>query len=288
MPKLSQSELAQSYGFALAFLKQDKSLWKLFSAAVKDDWPPPKFVAELRNISWYKKNGETVRQYQLLKSTDPATLRQRRLALNAEIGDAANQMGAVMSAKAVSTVTENALMFGWNDAQLRNVLATYVKQVNGMYQGASGDALEDIRQTAYRNGVRLSKGSEQAWMKNIAEGGQTSEFFQRRVRQLAKSVAPGFAEELDAGMDLWDIADSYMQSKAKILEVDPATIDLFDNDIRGALSGTTKDGKPATKSLWQFEQEMRKKPAWLKTQNAQDSVMSVAKKVLTDFGFQGV
>jgi hypothetical protein len=70
--------------------------------------------------------------------------------------------------------------------------------------------------------------------------------------------------------------------------MNPADIDLFDPDIRKAVSGVSKDGKPTSQSLWQFEQQIRGSSAWLKSQNAQDSTMSVGKKVLTDMGFQGV
>lgn len=288
MPDLSSAELAESYGFALSFLRSDKSLYALFNSAVKGDWTADKFVAQLKNTAWYKKNGENARQYLLIKKTDPATLGQRRLALRSQIADAAAAMGAVLTGKTLNTVTENALMFGWNDSQVRDTLTQYVKTKNGIYHGQAGDNVATLKETAWRNGVRMSSQSMQGWSQDIAAGNHDVAFYQRRLRQLGKSVAPSFAEELDAGMDLWDIAEPYMQSKAKLLEQNPADIDLFDEDVRSALAGKGKDGKPASKTLWQFEQELRKKPAWLKTQNAQDSVMGVAKKVLTDMGFQGV
>jgi hypothetical protein len=157
-----------------------------------------------------------------------------------------------------------------------------------VYSGQAGNDIDTVRQTAYRNGIRLSKATEQSWARQIASGNQSAEFYQRNVRKMAQSLAPGFATELESGIDLQDIVSPFIESKAKILEMNPADIDLFDNDIRSAISGTKTDGSPGSKSLWQFEQDMRKTPAWLKTQNAQDSSMSIAKKVLTDFGFQGV
>lgn len=288
MPELSASELAEQYGFALSFMKSDPSLWKLFNQAVQGEWDPGKFVAKLRETAWYKRNGETVRQYQLLKKTDPATLAQRRAALRSQLGDAAAGIGAVLSAKNLNTVTENALMFGWNDNQIRDVLAGYVKAKNGVYHGSAGDDIASMQETAWRNGIHMTKQAMQGWSQDIAAGNHTVDFYKRRLRQLAKSLAPGYATELDAGMDLFDIAEPYMQAKAKLLELNPARVDLFDPDVRRALSNRDKDGKPASVTLWQFEQDMRKNPAWLKTQNAQDSVMGVAKKVLTDMGFQGV
>lgn len=285
-PRLSEQELAENYGFALAVLRADPSLRKIFHDAVAGSWTADKFAAAVRNSAWYKKNGENVRQYQLLKASDPGTLNARRAALRAQLADAASQMGAQISGTNLNRLVENSLMFGWNDSQVRDVLGGYVRSVNGVYYGAAGDTVEKLRQTAWRNGVRLSGPTLQDWAKNVATGNRPEEYFVRHIRQLAKTVAPGFAQELDAGMDLHDIANPYMEAKARILERNPAEIDLFDNDVRSALSGVTKDGKPGTQSLWQFEQAMRKKPEWLKTKNAQDAVFAAGSQVLKDFGFQ--
>lgn len=288
MPNLSKSEMAENYGFALAFLKSDKSLWKLFNSAVKGNWDANRFVAKLKNTSWYKHNGEAARQYDLLKKSDPASFNQKKNSLYAQIKDASMSLGATASSATLMRLTQNAMKFGWNEAQIKDTLASYVRATNGVYHGGAGADIEAVRQTAYRNGVKLSKQTEQAWAQSIAKGNNDAAFFQRQVRNMAKSLAPGFAKELDAGVDLQDIVSPFIESKAKILELNPADIDLFDKDIRAAISGTKTDGSPGSKSLWQFEQDMRKEPAWLKTQNAQDSSMSIAKKVLTDFGFSGV
>jgi hypothetical protein len=285
---IDRKNLAEDFGFALAFLKSDKSLWNLFNDAVKNDWDVARFTAKLKGTSWYKKNGESARQYELLRTSDPASFNAKRGALGAQIKDAASQLGAVVSGSMITRITQNAMKFGWNDAQIRDTLSQYVRATNGVYGGQAGNDIATVRQTAYRNGIKISKATEQKWAQAIASGNQTADFYQRQVRSMAKSLAPGFATELDSGVDLQDIVSPFIETKAKILEMNPADIDLFDNDIRSAISGTTKDGSPGSKSLWQFEQDMRKSPAWLKTQNAQDSTMAVGKKVLQDMGFQGV
>lgn len=287
MAKLDAAELASEYGWSLALLKSDPSLWKLFQAAVSGNWATDKFVAKVKTTAWYKKNGEAARQYYILKATDAAQLNSRRAALIAQMQDAASTMGAIIPSKKLSTIAERALMFNWNDAQLKNAMGSYVKAVNGVYSGAAATDTEQLRQTAWRNGIQLSSPTLQNWAALIAKGNGSVQMFQTQVRNLAKSLAPGYAQELDAGMDLYDIAQPYLQSKAKILEMNPADIDLFDPDVRKAMSGTTKDGKPASTSLWQFEQSLRQDRRWLGTQNAQDSLMNVGHQVLRDMGLMG-
>lgn len=288
MPALSEQEMAENFGWALAVLRSDKSLYAVFKQAVKGNWAADRFAAAVKNTTWFKQNAEQVRAYQLLKATDPATLNARRGQLLAQMRDAARQMGAQPSEKTLRRISENALMYGWNDNQIRDTLSVYVRAVNGQYHGAAGNDAEAIRQTAWRNGVRLAPQTIQGWVKGISSGSQTVEFYQRRIRALAKSLAPGYAAELDGGMDLMDIAAPLVQAKSKLLEMNPADIDLFDDDIRSALSARTKDGKPATTSLWEFEQRMREKPQYWKTQGAQDQASAIGKKVLSDMGFLGV
>jgi hypothetical protein len=281
-------QLAEDYGYAYSFLKSDKSLWATFLQAVKGNWTAQKFQASVKNTAWYKKNSDTVRQYQYLKTTDPGEWNSQRAQTRAQIQDKAGALGASITGATLNRIADHAMMYGWNDSQIQNTLAGYVKVTNGIYRGTTGNDIEAVRATAYKNGINLSAATINGWAQSIAAGNNTAEAFQRQVRQMAKSLAPGYAKELDSGIDLQDIVSPYIQSKAKLLEKNPADIDMFDPDIRKAVSGTTKDGKPASQSLWQFEQGIRQQPAWLKTQNAQDSVMSVGKKVLQDFGFQGV
>lgn len=281
-------ELAEEYGYAYSFLKSDKSLWATFQKAVKGSWTATKFASEVKTTSWYKKNSESARAYDYLKSTDTASFLQQRAQMGAQIKDKAASLGASLSGSTITRITENAMKFGWNDSQIQDTLSQYVKVSHGIYKGTTGNDLASVRATAYKNGINLSKATIASWAHQIASGNTTAETYERQVRQMAKSLAPGYAKELDSGMDLQDIVSPYIESKAKILEMNPADIDLFDKDIRSAVSGVSKDGKPTSKTLWQFENELRQKPAWLKTQNAQDSTMSTARKVLTDFGFQGV
>lgn len=287
VPTLDPQTLAEDYGFSWAFLKQHKDLWGKFQTAVSQGWAPEKFAAEIRGTKWWQQTQASIRQYQMLTTNDPATLKANRAALKAQLMDSAAKMGAVLSDRQMNRVVENALMFGWNSAQLQNTVADYVKARNGIYGGQAGTDAEALKQTAYRNGIRISDKALQSWVSSMEHGDQTSDYYNQYIRKLAKTVAPSYANELDSGMDLYDIASPYMQSKASILQLDPTSVDLFDPDIRAALSGKDPQGKPTSKTLWQFENEMRQKPEYMKTDTARNSAYTIAHQVLNDFGFMG-
>jgi hypothetical protein len=196
-------------------------------------------------------------------------------------------MGASLSRTALARITNNALMFGWNDSQIKDTLSSYVHTMNGVYNGQAGADADQLKQSAWRNGIKVSSATAQSWVQSIAAGKTSVNYYQDLLRKQAKTLAPGFSNELDSGMDLFDIASPYMQSKAQILQLDPASIDLFDNDVRGALSAKDAKGQPTSKSLWEFEQSMRNDPRYLKTDAARDQAYSTAHKVLSDFGLMG-
>lgn len=285
MPTLQEDKLAE-YGFALAFLQAEPELYSLFKKAVAGNWTAGKFQAELKSTGWYKKNGDSARQWELLSKSDPATAAQRKAQVLAQIQDAGAQMGSQVTGSILNTIATNALKFNWNDNQIRNVLSGYVRAKNGVYGGSAAVDADALRQSAWRNGVNLSSTVVDWWVRHIASGAGTKEEFAQKMRKYGASVAPAYAQELAAGQDLYDIAQPYMQSAAKILEKNPASIDLFDSRIRNALSTKGADGKPTSMSLWEFEQSLRKDPEWQKTQNAQDSMMATGRKVLQDFGFR--
>jgi hypothetical protein len=286
-PPLSPQELAEKYGFAMAFLKSHPDVYSKFQQAVKHTWTPDHFVAQLKNTKWWKTTANSVRQYQILKAQDPATLKARQQALSAQIADSANTLGASLSKSALARITTNALMFGWNDNQVRDTLSSYVHTMNGVYNGQAGADADQLRQTAWRNGLRVSSATLQGYVQSIAAGKTSVNHYQDLIRKQAKTLAPGFADQIDSGMDLWDIASPYMQAKAQLLQQDPAKIDLFDTDVRQALSAKGADGKPTSMSLWEFEDKVRQNPAYMKTDQARDAAYNTAHKVLQDFGFMG-
>ena len=74
---------------------------------------------------------------------------------------------------------------------------------------------------------------------------------------------------------------------SNILEVPDTSIDLFDSKIRNAMAFTLPDGKVGTKSIYEFEKELRRDPRWQYTNKAREQAADVATTVLRDFGFMG-
>ena len=283
--KSKAASLADQYGFSQAFFNSDPALKSLLAQAVKGNWTTDKFIAEFRDTGWFKHHGATYRQNLAQKTSDPATWNVRLAQTIASLTDQAHKVGAVMSSDQIRTLADHALLSGYSDAQIQNSLSSYVKLQGGQYFGEAGTNALTLNQLAWRNGMKLSDSSLNNWVRQIAAGDRTTDDFGNWVRTQAASLAPGVADQLKGGMDLYDVAQPYMQSMSQILEVPTTDIDLFDPKIRGALNSKGTDGKVGTMSLGDFAQSLRNDPRWRRTNNARDSFAQTAHSILSSFGF---
>jgi hypothetical protein len=82
------------------------------------------------------------------------------------------------------------------------------------------------------------------------------------MRARAKAAFPQFANQIDAGMTVRDIADPYISTYAQTLEVPETQVTLKDPAIKKALAQTGQDGTTQTSMpLWQFQRTAQGRPA---------------------------
>jgi hypothetical protein len=154
-------------------------------------------------------------------------------------------------------------------------------------EGPSGKYFVALKNFATDNGIRLSDSAATSYANGIAAGTIDENTAFNALRESAAEAFPALADKIKAGINLKNLADPYIQSMSDILEIPDTGIDLFDPKVRSALAYTLPDGKVGTKSIYEFEKELRKDPRWQYTNNARNDAASVASTVLKDFGFMG-
>jgi hypothetical protein len=287
--RLSSEELAEQYGYASAILNSNAELRRLFQQAVAGQWSPDRFAAKLRSTNWFRNNSERWRQTEALRLTDPKTFRAQLGQIHDSMRTIATEMGASINTANLGKLADQAYRFGWDENQMRRALGQYISVSKGVARGQAAENLQNLRATAYANGVRYSDAWYQDAVRAIGTGTRTVDDYAMDIRKVAASAFPVFREQIMAGANVADVASPYVQSMGQLLELNPQDIDLFDPTIRSALSGARdpKTGEATSKSLWQFENDLRKDPRWAQTNNAREQTMSTVKQVLDSFGFQG-
>lgn len=288
-PSIDPKTLAEQYGYAQALFNSNPELKKLFSQAVKATWTTDKFTAMLRNTQWWKSHDKNERDYLVSVSSDPASARANMQQAVTGITQQAAAMGLNVNStgikQTIQAMAYNQLAKGWNNNQVQFGLGAYVNVDPNHLLGDAGTQYDQLLQYAHSMGVTNSTPWYQDAVRKIEQGTGTIEDYKSQMNKMAKAAYPQFSAQIDGGQTVKDLATPYMSSMAQILEVNPGSITLSDPLIKSAL--TYKDpttGKAGSQPLWSFEQGLRNDPRWGKTQNAQDSAMQTAHKVLVDFG----
>lgn len=177
----------------------------------------------------------------------------------------------------------------WLEDKLQSKLASGDVTVNKLNipEGPAGKYFVALKGLAAQNGIMLSDAAAKDYATKITAGTVDANTAYNTIRESAANAFPSLGEKIKQGIDLKTLADPYIQSMSNILEIPDTGIDLFDPKIRSALAYTTPDGKVGTKSIYDFEKELRQDPRWQYTNNARQQAASVATTVLKDFGFMG-
>ena len=287
---IDRQEMAQNYGFALAFFKSNDELWHLFNQAIKQTWTADRFIARLRGTDWFKKHSASVRNAIMQQTSDPATYQAAVDQMYATVKDAYGAMfgRAGMDHKQLMAWAETAHRLGWSQAQLMDHITESMNMKkmlrNKQLGGSAGELEGQLRALTSAFGVDLGNKWRAAQAARILRGDDTIEGVQSRVRELAMREYKAFADAIAGGQTVQDIASPYIQKMADLLEMNPDDININNKLIQKALKQRTADGKPAAMDLTDFADLVRKDNRWQYTDNARQEMSSVVADVARAFG----
>lgn len=176
----------------------------------------------------------------------------------------------------------------WLDGQIKaQFVSKNVSPVDPLAipEGPAGKFFVNVKNLAMDNGIMISDSDARTYATKIVTGELDENTVYNTIRESAASAFPQLADKITAGIDVKTLASPYIQSMSNILEIPSTAIDVFDPKIRNALSYTQPDGKVGTKSLYDFEKELRQDERWQYTDQARKEVADATLTVLRDFGF---
>jgi len=100
----------------------------------------------------------------------------------------------------------------------------------------------------------------------ITGGANALDSIYAKIRTMSKVLYPGLGNFIDTGLTVADIASTYIAEKANLLEMNPATLNLRDQDIVQAISGQSAE------NIGDFRKRMKSNPLYAKTNNALNEV----------------
>lgn len=291
-PKVDAATLATEFGLTSALLKTNKELRDLVNQAVAEGWDSTLFTAHLKNSNWWRTIPDQKRQFILLMTGDPATYKQKYSSSMYKLNQLAVQVGfgnQIMKDGKPTNALNRAIMYsmrdGWDDARIKAYFGGQVTMHGDQMYGEAGEAYDQLFQLTYNNGLTFAKTWFQSNIRSMMAGKTSLETLQGYIRNQAAAKYSAFADQIKAGQNVMDLAQPYISSVANILELPSTDVDLSNKWVNQAMTAKQKGTMSGTQyPLWQFENDLRNDPLWRKTNNARESMFSVAHKVAQDFG----
>lgn len=290
-PSIHEKEMATHYGMALAFLRSDPELKKLFHQAVRETWPAERFVAMLQGTKWFKHHSSAVRNAIMQKTSDPASWQANVDKMQSEVedswgklfGDASHKKGQLHHWAQLAT------RMGWSPAQLTDHMMQGVKLQSLLTQkslgGTATETQDQIKSLASQYGVQVGDHWTQHRIRSVLDGSTTMGGVQAQIKNLAMQQYGAFADRIQAGETMQDIADPFVQRMSDLLELNPNQIKLSDHAIQNALTQKDpKTGKVAPMNLADFSDAIRKDPRWQYTDNAKKTTADTTASLLQSWG----
>jgi hypothetical protein len=289
---LDTSVLESMYGYAENQINAVPELRELYDQAVAEGWFESQLGLQrwqlaVKNSDWYRENSKYTREAFMLEQEGGAqwdtALDNARLAVQA----LATDLGAELSDADLELNARRYLYEGWGRDNRQQLAQTELVKFASGTLGKVGDYGQQLRSTAFLNGVKYSNGWFDSAAKSIASGLKTVNDFDREIRTQAAGRYPAFRQQIMSGMDVMDLASPYMSILSDELEIAPSMITLNDPYIQQALGGYAPDGNPTPMDLYSFSKNVRNDPRWLNTRKAVNEVSSIATGVLQMFGLRG-
>ena len=254
----------------------------------------------INDTDWYRLNGPTVAQKLIdrIKGGEN-NYREGVNEYKQIVSKTASDLGLDASNPQISSylaaLGENAYLHNWTPSQLEGIITSnpeIVKQIKG---GLYTAQTQDVADWAQTMGMTLTAGDRTNYTqrlmgltdKNGVRVRSSVDDIKAEIRKNTATKYSVFADQINAGVTLWDLTSNYRQKAADLLEVDPDTIKWDDplfKDGKVFQSVDPNTGKVVARPLWEADKMIKADSRWQYTKNAADSYDKMTYGILQKFG----
>lgn len=236
----------------------------------------------LAKTNWFKNYGVEITKRLAQEKSSPGNFKRTVADTATDIKAQANTLGFDLSDAEATAIARDSYIYG--NAFNSNKVIERIAKVGDISGGQALDTVDALKAHSGNMGVSYDDQWYESAARDIAENKSTADDWKRQINDVAKSKYAAFADQIDKGLTVTQVASPYIQSMSSILEMPPASINLSDPTINKALTNLDADSKPALQPIWQFETGLRKDSRWANTKNARDAADSTARSILSNFG----
>ena len=200
------------------------------------------------------------------------------------VANRARVLGFDIDPTKLSEIATQAQREGWSDLEVDAALRPLVAEDTDGYGGALGQASQDLSAWSTRNGFSIEQSSMDRMIASVAFGDKTIDHVKQELRQTYMLGAyPAWAEQIQAGIDIYDLASPYRSVAQRML----GRSDLAMNDpmMQQLMQVQGADGSWSSRPLWEAERYIRNTDEWQGTDDAAETYAKGMSAVSSMFGF---
>lgn len=265
------SYVRQNYGFLAGFLNIPEIKTILLKAS-QGEWSAAKLQGAVYATKWWKQTAEVTRQWTALQSTDPATATRRLNDTRFQIKAAAKASGINVTDAQVSQWALAVNKYGWSQEQVQKAIGDQFHYDPSKAQsGQAALTVEKLKGIASQYLIPVSNATVEKWARDVIGGAIDVDSFVGYAQQQAKSRWPGLADAIDRGVTPEQYTNTYRETIAQTLEVDPDSIDLTSPKWSKVIDNVDpKSGVRSAMSLSDAATFARSQPEFGKTAQARE------------------
>ena len=289
-----QQIIQDEFGSMWDVYNDNPEVKQVIDLSVKECWynDEVKLTSRLQNTNWFRTTESATRQYNIKKSTDPATLEaditkgiEDTRALSLKSGS-----GIVLSDTTLRMLTENKIKFGWTDQQLINSIGSEsVATAQGGAQGVAslrqGTVAAGLRASADDYAQKVDPAMLDMWTADILKGTKTETQFTEQMKMQASQQYRSLAPQIEKNQTVKQAVSMYSNAAQNVLGIDPSTIDWAQDKWNKALNyQDPKTNEYRTMDSSEWNRHLRAQPEWKKTDDAKNAYRNLALTLASGFG----
>jgi hypothetical protein len=289
-----QQIIQDEFGSMWDVYNDNPEVKKVIDLSVKEGWynDETKLTSRLQNTNWFRTTESATRQFNIKKSTDPATLEadinkgiEDTRALSLKSGS-----GVVLSDSTLRMLTENKIKFGWEPQQLLNAIGSEsIATAQGGAQGVAalrqGTVAAGLRASADDYAQKVDPAMLDMWTQEILKGTKTDTQFTDLMKLQASQQYRSLAPQIEKDQTVKEAVTMYSNSAERVLGIDPSTIDWTQDKWNKALNyKDPKTNEYRTMDSSEWNRHLRAQPEWKKTDDAKNAYRNLALTLASGFG----
>lgn len=287
--------IQEEFGSLWDVYNSNTDVQKVIDTSVQEGWfnDETKLSARLSNTSWFRTTQQSVRQFNIKQSSDPATLESQISQEVEGLRTITLNSGVTFDDNTLRKIATDKIKFGWSAEQLKNAVGSEAVAVatlggaQGMADLRSGQVGRNLRQKAAAYAQKPSSSQIDTWIQQIMKGEKSETQWEDLMRESAKTQFRSLQPALDKGQDVETALYAYKQAAQSTLgsAVDVSEIDWTSDKWNRALNfRDEKTNEYRQMDLWEWNKYLRTLPEWQNTDQARDIYRNVALGLAQGFG----